>query len=81
MPCTKKYEETIIIDGCYVRAFDGSFYELYDLKTGKAVVDSVTYSKMGDKFIDGYLYVEKWRFFGKDRKGKIDKEGCFIEDK
>lgn len=81
MPCTKKYEEAIIIDGSYVRAFEGAFYELYDLKTGKAIVDTVTYTKMGEKFIDGYLYVEKFRLFGKDKKGKIDREGHFIEDK
>ena len=81
MPCSKKYESVDIIDDSYVRTFEGSFYELYDLETGKAIVDTVTYTKMGDRFVDGYLYVEKFKFFGKDKKGKIDKEGNFYEEK
>lgn len=80
MPCSKKYEEAIIVDDSYVRTFDGSFHELFELSTGKAIVESVTYQNMGDTFVNGYIYAEKWKFFGKNKKGKIDKAGKFIEE-
>ncbi len=35
---------------------------------------------MGNYFVNGYIYAEKWKFFGKNKIGKIYKEGKFIED-
>ena len=57
---------------------DGNLYELYNLKGER--INYELYSEMANHFDNGYLYAKKYRLFGKDKSGKIDISGNFIED-
>ena len=42
--------------------------------------DYQSFDSMGDAFENGYVKAVKYRIFGKNKSGKIDTKGNFIED-
>ena len=78
--CKISCEEATYLGHHLIRArrYSGGLFSIYNLE-GKNV-DSELYSKIGDKFEDGYIEAVQYRMFGKDKPGRIDTDGKFFVD-
>lgn len=61
-----------------IQVYSGVLYSLCNLE-GKDVNYDL-FERMEDEFIDGRIRAEKYRMFGKNKRGYINIEGKFIED-
>ena len=75
--CNVKCKDASYLGHGVIKVFDDPLYYVYDLN-GES--DGTSFDSMGDAFENGYVKAVKYRIFGKNKSGKIDTKGNFIED-